>query len=242
MARLPRIKIPMAATQVGRSFHHPGWIYEEKVDGWRVLAYKDAFSVRLVSRNGRDLTRHFPQLAAAVAALEPPPLLLDGEIAVFDHRFVSHFEWLRRRPKDETATPPTLVAFDCLYARGKDLRSRPLRVRRNVLEELVDGQLPARRLAPDGFEAWAQGAQERLRGARRQGRGLTLSRGADAGLAQGEGPALPRGRAGLGTEEIANRVERCRSRCRADRGHIRALASGSSWFSTTRLTKRQVRR
>jgi len=156
MARLPHITTPMAATWVARSFHHPGWIYEEKVDGWRVLAYKDAFSVRLVSRNGRDLTRHFPQLAAAVAALEPPPLLLDGEIAVFDHRFVSHFEWLRRRPKDETATPPTLVAFDCLYARGKDLRSRPLRVRRNVLEELVDGQLPARRLAPDGFEAWAQ--------------------------------------------------------------------------------------
>ena len=52
-----------------------------------------------------------------------------------------------------------MIAFDCLYARGKDLRERPLRVRRNVFEELVDGQrlvLPARRLAPDGFEAWAQ--------------------------------------------------------------------------------------
>jgi len=45
MARLPRIKTPMAATQVARSFHRPGWIYEEKVDGWRVLAYKDAAGV-----------------------------------------------------------------------------------------------------------------------------------------------------------------------------------------------------
>ena len=149
----------MAATEVKRPLHHPGWVFEEKVDGWRVLAHKDAAGVRLVSRNARDLTLRFPELAAAVAALEPPTLLLDGEIAVFDRQLISRFEWLRGRPKDEAATPPTLIAFDCLYARGKDLRARALRVRRNVLEELVDGHdlvLPARRLATDGREAWAQ--------------------------------------------------------------------------------------
>jgi bifunctional non-homologous end joining protein LigD len=156
---LPIIKAPMAATEVRRPFHHPGWVYEEKVDGWRVLAYKNADGVRLISRNGRELTRRLSELAAAVADLEPSTLVLDGEIAVFDRQLVSHFEWLRRRPKDETTTPPLLMAFDCLYARGKDLRKRPLRVRRNVLEELVGGQqlvLPARRLAADGLEAWAQ--------------------------------------------------------------------------------------
>jgi bifunctional non-homologous end joining protein LigD len=149
----------MAATQVARAFHRPGWVYEEKVDGWRVLAYKDAAGVRLVSRNARDLTRRFPELAAAVAALEPPTLLLDGEIAVFDSQLLSHFEWIRGRRKDQAATPPTLIAFDLLYARGKDLRARALRVRRNVLEELVDGRdlvLPARRLSDNGLEAWAQ--------------------------------------------------------------------------------------
>jgi bifunctional non-homologous end joining protein LigD len=158
-ARLPHITQPMAATQVARPFHHAGWVYEEKVDGWRVLAYKDGAGVRLMSRQGRDLTRRFPELAAAVGALEVPTLLLDGEIAVFDRQLLSRFEWLRGRPAEEPATPPTLIAFDCLYARGKDLRTRPLRVRRNVLEELVDEQrliLPARRLAADGFEAWAQ--------------------------------------------------------------------------------------
>ena len=55
----------MAATQVPRPFHRPGWVYEEKVDGWRVLAYKNATGVRLISRNGRDLTRRFPELATA---------------------------------------------------------------------------------------------------------------------------------------------------------------------------------
>ncbi len=149
----------MAAAEVPRPFHHPRWVYEEKIDGWRVLAYKDATGVRLISRNGRDLTRRFRELAAAAAGLEPSTLILDGEIAVFDTQLLSRFEWIRVRPKDVAATPPTLIAFDCLYARGKDLRKRPLRVRRNVLEELVDGQqlvLPARRLADNGLEAWAQ--------------------------------------------------------------------------------------
>jgi ATP-dependent DNA ligase len=51
------------------------------------------------------------------------------------------------------------MAFDWLYARGKDLRKRPLRVRRNGLEEIVESQqlvLPARRLADNGLEAWGQ--------------------------------------------------------------------------------------
>jgi bifunctional non-homologous end joining protein LigD len=97
----------MASTQVARPFHHPGWVYEEKLDGWRVLGYEDAAGVRLVSRNARDLTRRFPDLVAAVAELEVPTLLLDGEIAVFDRRLLSRFEWLRGRPKDEPATLPT---------------------------------------------------------------------------------------------------------------------------------------
>jgi len=149
----------MAATQVARPFDRPGWVYEEKVDGWRVLAYKDAAGVRLMSRNGRDLTRRFAELAAAVAGLEPPTLILDGEIAVFDRQLLSRFEWLRGRPKDESATPPTLIVFDCLYVRGRDLRDRPLRLRRQVLEELIEGRtvvLPARRLGADGLAAWAQ--------------------------------------------------------------------------------------
>jgi bifunctional non-homologous end joining protein LigD len=72
---------------------------------------------------------------------------------------LSRFEWLRGRPTDEPATPPLLIAFDCLYARGKDLRTRPLRVRRNVLVALLEGEslvLPSRRLAADGLEAWAE--------------------------------------------------------------------------------------
>jgi bifunctional non-homologous end joining protein LigD len=49
-------------------FHHEGWVYEE-YDGWRMLAYKDGSSVRLVSRNGVDHTSCFSALAQAIAKL-----------------------------------------------------------------------------------------------------------------------------------------------------------------------------
>jgi ATP dependent DNA ligase domain len=73
----------MAPTLVRTPFHRAGWIYEEKVDGYRMLAYKDGARVRLVSRNGVDHTRRYPDVATAVARLRPSTLVLDGELAVF---------------------------------------------------------------------------------------------------------------------------------------------------------------
>lgn len=158
-AVIPTIKEPMTATQVARAFHREGWVYEEKVDGWRMLAYKDRGAVKLVSRNGRDHTKRFPGIAAAVRALVPANLVLDGEVAVFDQKLISRFEWLRHGAPPDLATPPLFMVFDCLQARSKDLRSQPLYVRRNVIEDVLDEQdmvLPVRRLADDGLKAWRQ--------------------------------------------------------------------------------------
>ena len=115
--------------------------------------------MRLIGRNGNDLARRFPELAAAVGALPARTLILDGEIAIFDSALVSRFEWLRWPPAGEPATPALYMVFDCLYARRRDLRERPLSIRRRVLEDEVDGHrliLPARRLADDGLKAWEQ--------------------------------------------------------------------------------------
>ena len=59
----------MAPTLVRPPFHRDGWVYEEKVDGWRILAYKDGPRVRLISRNAVDHTARFRELAAAIARL-----------------------------------------------------------------------------------------------------------------------------------------------------------------------------
>ena len=134
-------------------------MYEEKVDGWRMLAYKDGARVRLVSRNGRDHTRRFAGIAAAVAKLSALSLVLDGEVAIFDEQLRSRFDWLCEPDPDAVATPPMFIAFDLLHRDGRELTGRPLRERRTRLEDVVaDNELvlPVRRLATNGFEAWAE--------------------------------------------------------------------------------------
>jgi bifunctional non-homologous end joining protein LigD len=149
----------MAPTLVREPFHRDGWVYEEKVDGWRILAHKDGDRVRLVSRNGRDHTRRFADLAAAVAKLSARTLVLDGEVAIYDQQLRSRFDWLREPDPAAVATPPLFMAFDLLSLDGRDLTGRPLRDRRARLEDVVAGSelvFPVRRLAPDGLEAWTQ--------------------------------------------------------------------------------------
>src|SRR6266849_10731128 len=127
-------------TLVARPFHREGWIYEEKYDGWRLVACKHDGQVWLLSRHHRDHTRRFPALAAALAALAPPTLILDGEVVVFDAQLISRFEWLRHRDPEAVATPPIYMVFDMLRTGPHDLRGEPLRIRRAALERLVGGQ------------------------------------------------------------------------------------------------------
>jgi bifunctional non-homologous end joining protein LigD len=91
---------PTAPTLIRKPFHRDGWVYEEKVDGWRMLAYKDGERVRLVSRNGRDHTRRFRDLAEAVSKLAARSLVLDGEVAIYDEKLRSRFDWLREPEPD----------------------------------------------------------------------------------------------------------------------------------------------
>ena len=149
----------MHATQVATPFHRPGWVYEEKVDGYRMAALKTRESLNLISRNGIHHAKRFPELVQALDALPADAFILDGEVAVYDRALISRFEWLRGRPKDEPATLPVYVVFDVLELGGKDLRKEPLRKRRKLLEELVVGArmiLPARRLSDNGLKAWTQ--------------------------------------------------------------------------------------
>jgi ATP-dependent DNA ligase len=123
-----------------------------------MLVYKDRARVRLVSRNGRDHTRRFADLAAAVAKLSARTLVLDGEVAIYDQQLRSRFEW--REPDPEAvASPPLFMAFDLLYYDRRDLTARPLRDRRARLEDVVannDLVFPVRRLVSDGLQAWKQ--------------------------------------------------------------------------------------
>jgi bifunctional non-homologous end joining protein LigD len=144
---------PMLATLVREPFHRPGWVYEEKYDGFRILAYKEGRRVRLMSRNDIDRTEGFAEVAAAVGGLQSETLLLDGEVVAFDRRGLSRFQLLQ-----QGSAPRHYAVFDCLYENGRDLRREQLHARRDALEEAMRGGsgalLVARRLAKDGIAAY----------------------------------------------------------------------------------------
>jgi bifunctional non-homologous end joining protein LigD len=150
--RIPFRVRPMLATLVTKPFHRPGWVYEEKYDGYRMLAYKeDPKKVTLLSRNDKDRTQAYAEIAAAIAALRARTLLLDGEVVAFDRHKVSRFQLLQQ------GRSAGYAVFDCLYKDGTDLRSKPLSQRRKVLEAVLgdDSKLfISRRLAANGLEAY----------------------------------------------------------------------------------------
>src|SRR5438552_18066676 len=94
--RIPFRVQPMLASLVAKPFDRPGWVYEEKYDGYRILAYKEGAKVTLLSRNGNDRTATFAQVAKAVGILSERTLLLDGEVVAFDPSGVSRFQLLQR--------------------------------------------------------------------------------------------------------------------------------------------------
>lgn len=142
----------MLATLVREPFHKHGWIYEEKYDGYRILAYKEGSRVRLMSRNAIDRTARFPHIAAAIRTLRHVNLLLDGEVVVFDRKRVSRFQLLQN-----SAERSAYAVFDCLYLEGHDLRKEPLSKRRGALEDAIGSSkilMPSRILDANGFKAY----------------------------------------------------------------------------------------
>jgi bifunctional non-homologous end joining protein LigD len=152
----------MLATLVDKAFHRPGWVYEEKYDGYRILAYKEGKKVTLLSRNAKDRTESFSRVAEAIHTLPDRTLLLDGEVVAFDKKLVSRFQLLQ-----QGEVPYVYMVFDCLYRNGKDLRGTPLPVRRAALEEAIgdtERLFPSRRLADNGLEAFKQAGKHGYEG------------------------------------------------------------------------------
>jgi bifunctional non-homologous end joining protein LigD len=142
----------MLATLIAQPFDRPGWVYEEKYDGDRILAYKEGSRIRLLSRNEKDRTQRFPKIADAIRDLRPETLLLDGEVVIFDKKRVSRFQLLQRGEGK-----PVYAVFDCLYCNGEDLRRAPLSRRRTALEKVIGSSpelLVAHQLSRNGLEAF----------------------------------------------------------------------------------------
>ena len=117
---LPEWLEPMAATLTKDRFATPEWVFERKLDGIRLLAFKDGDNVRLLTRNRLSHNHHYPDVVKAIAALPVHDVILDGEAMGV---------W---REHDEVG----LHVFDILWLDGEDLMRCTLDERRKRLEAL----------------------------------------------------------------------------------------------------------
>lgn len=127
---------PMKARLVERP--QPGdWIYEIKLDGFRALAIKNGRDVQLLSRNNKDLSGKFPEVARAIAKIKARDAIIDGEIVALEDSGRSSFQLLQAYDLGEARPPIRFYAFDLLRLNGKDHQREPLTDRKSALEKLL---------------------------------------------------------------------------------------------------------
>ena len=134
---------PMLATlgEPGALDPDEDWAYEMKWDGYRAIAIVHDGSVTFTSRNGRDLTPTYPELAEVAGSLRGSAVI-DGEIVALDRKGRPDFGLLQRRQKDPKAARVQFMAFDLLEHDGTSLVRRRYSERRDLLERHVTEQGP----------------------------------------------------------------------------------------------------
>jgi bifunctional non-homologous end joining protein LigD len=126
---------PMLAESADTAFTREGWLFELKLDGYRLIASKSHGEPLLRTRNGNDYTDVFPEIARSIKALPVDHIVIDGEVVVLDAQGIPRFSMLQQRgrltsPIDVKAAavelPATYYAFDLLALDDFDLRPLPL--------------------------------------------------------------------------------------------------------------------
>jgi bifunctional non-homologous end joining protein LigD len=146
MARFPGWLEPMAATLTAERFSTPEWTFERKLDGIRLLAFKQGGNVRLLSRNRIPQNHSYPSVVAAVAALPVREAILDGEATGV---------WAGGE-----GGRVTYHVFDVLWLDGRDVTGQTLDDRRALLRR-IPMRPPLARVQPlRGTRPWDRACQQ----------------------------------------------------------------------------------
>ncbi len=114
------------------------WLHEIKLDGYRIIARLHRGEVGLITRNRRDWTRRFPEIASALSRLPVENAVLDGEIVAFDADGVSSFRKLQENLSAGRSEALFYHLFDLLHLDDYDLTGVPLRDRKRMLAALLE--------------------------------------------------------------------------------------------------------
>jgi ATP-dependent DNA ligase len=159
---------PPLAPQLARSRaslpEGEGWAYEPKWDGFRAIAFVDGDDTYLQSRNGKPLSRYFPELEFPAGHY-----VLDGEIVILGEGGRQEFDLLGQRIHPAASrierlaaeTPARFVAFDLLALDDETWLERSYEQRRAGLEQLVKAPLDLTPFVRSAAEAepWLQAAE-----------------------------------------------------------------------------------
>jgi bifunctional non-homologous end joining protein LigD len=144
---IPAFVTPMAAQTVKDLPEGDQWIYEAKLDGYRGLLIKGGPQIEIRSRNNKDLTPMYPNIASAGLRLKSDQVVLDGEIVALDQDGRPSFQALQHRGS-YPGHQIVFYAFDILHFDGEDLTGEPLTQRRARLPEIL-GQNATLRLSQE---------------------------------------------------------------------------------------------
>ena len=126
-----------------------GWTFEPKYDGMRALAFVTTARVRLMTRNGKDKAKQFPEIVASLGELGrrlKRRVILDGEVVALERNKTGRFQALQGRfhlkstADIDAATrksPAVMVLFDVLADGDEVLLNTPWTGRRDRLERLL---------------------------------------------------------------------------------------------------------
>jgi DNA ligase D-like protein (predicted ligase) len=140
---------PMLATLTDERFSDRDWMFERKLDGERLLAFRDHRRVRLLTRNRKSVADTYPELVEALAEQSASRFVADGEVVAFDGS-VSSFSRLQQRmqisdPGEARASDVSVYfyVFDLPWFDGYALDALPVRTRKKVLraEFAFDGPI-----------------------------------------------------------------------------------------------------
>jgi bifunctional non-homologous end joining protein LigD len=131
---LPKRLQPMLATLTDAPFDDPGWVFEDKYDGFRMIAEIKNGKVALYSRNGKIISRNYIEIAKALEGVEADAVI-DGELVAIGKDGVSHFQLLQNALRHEAKL--LYCAFDLMFENGEDLRKQPLFERKERLKAIL---------------------------------------------------------------------------------------------------------
>jgi bifunctional non-homologous end joining protein LigD len=129
-----------------KAFTRDDWVFELKLDGYRLIASKSRGEALLLTRNGNDYTSVFPEIARAVKSLPFDDVIIDGEVVCLDAKGLPSFSRLQQRGRLSSTMeirravvefPATFYAFDLLAFEDFDVRPVPLVRRKELLKDVV---------------------------------------------------------------------------------------------------------